>query len=63
MPFWSRQKGSPAYWVAVVKPGRVLFEVAGVSKDLAKEALCLASCKLPCKTREALLSRYEELIE
>ncbi|MCM1149226.1 MAG: 50S ribosomal protein L16 [Butyricicoccus sp.] len=44
-------KGSPEYWVAVVKPGRVLFEVAGVPEDVAREALRLASHKLPCKTK------------
>ena len=44
-------KGSPEFWVAVVKPGRILFEVAGVSDEDAKEALRLASHKLPCKTR------------
>ena len=44
-------KGSPEYWVAVVKPGRVLFEVAGVSEEVAHEALRLASYKLPCKTK------------
>ena len=44
-------KGSPEYWVAVVKPGRVLFEVAGVSEEVAYEALRLASYKLPCKTK------------
>ena len=44
-------KGSPEYWVAVVKPGRVLFEVAGVTEDVAHEALRLASYKLPCKTK------------
>ncbi len=44
-------KGSPEYWVAVVKPGRVLFEVAGVSEEVAREALRLASHKLPCKTK------------
>ena len=43
-------KGSPEYWVAVVKPGRVLFEIAGVSEEVAREALRLASHKLPCKT-------------
>ncbi len=42
-------KGSPEYWVAVVKPGRVLFEIAGVSEEVAREALRLASHKLPCK--------------
>ena len=44
-------KGSPEYWVAVVKPGRVLFEVGGVSEDVAREAIRLASYKLPCKTK------------
>ena len=44
-------KGSPEYWVAVVKPGRVMFEIAGVSEDLAREAMRLAAHKLPitCK--------------
>ncbi len=44
-------KGSPEYWVAVVKPGRVLFEIAGVPEDAAREAMRLASHKLPCKTK------------
>ncbi len=44
-------KGSPEYWVAVVKPGRVLFEVGGVSEEVAREAIRLASYKLPCKTK------------
>ena len=44
-------KGSPEYWVAVVKPGRVLFEVTGVSEEVAREALRLASHKLPLKTK------------
>lgn len=44
-------KGSPEFWVAVVKPGRILFEVAGVDEAAAREALRLASHKLPCKTR------------
>jgi len=44
-------KGSPEYWVAVVKPGRVMFEIAGVSEEIAKEALRLASHKLPIKTK------------
>ena len=43
-------KGSPEYWVAVVKPGRVLFEIAGVPEEVAREALRLASHKLPLKT-------------
>ncbi|MGI6036244.1 MAG: 50S ribosomal protein L16 [Limnochordia bacterium] len=44
-------KGSPEYWVAVVKPGRIMFEIAGVSEELAREALRLASHKLPIKTK------------
>ena len=44
-------KGSPEYWVAVVKPGRVMFEIAGVSEDLAREAMRLASHKLPIKCK------------
>ncbi len=44
-------KGAPEYWVAVVKPGRVLFELAGVPEEIAKEALRLAMHKLPVKTK------------
>lgn len=44
-------KGSVEYWVAVVKPGRVLFEVSGLTEEEAREALRLASHKLPCATR------------
>ena len=44
-------KGAPEYWVAVVKPGRVLFEISGVPEDVAKEALRLATHKLPCKCK------------
>ena len=44
-------KGSLEYWVAVVKPGRVLFEISGVPEDVAKEALRLATHKLPCKCK------------
>lgn len=51
-------KGSPEYWVAVVKPGRVMFEIAGVSEDVAREALRLASHKLPIKTK--IVARTEE---
>ena len=43
--------GSPEYWVAVVKPGRVMFEIAGVSEEVAREALRLASHKLPVKCK------------
>lgn len=44
-------KGSPEYWVAIVKPGRVMFELAGVNEDLAREALRLAAMKLPIKCK------------
>jgi len=44
-------KGAPEYWVAVVKPGRILFEMAGVPEEVAMEALRLASFKLPVRTR------------
>lgn len=44
-------KGNPEFWVAVVKPGRVLFELGGVSEDLAREAMRRAGHKLPVKTR------------
>ena len=51
-------KGNPEYWVAVVKPGRVMFEIAGVPEDVAREALRLASHKLPIKTK--VIARTEE---
>ncbi len=44
-------KGSPEYWVAVVKPGRILFEIAGVAEETAREAMRLAAYKLPIKTK------------
>ncbi|HFE63346.1 50S ribosomal protein L16 [candidate division KSB1 bacterium 4484_188] len=44
-------KGAPEYWVAVVKPGRIMFEIEGVPQDVAKEAMRLASHKLPIKTK------------
>lgn len=44
-------KGAPEYWVAVVKPGRVLFEVAGVAEEVAREAMRLAAHKLPMRTK------------
>ena len=53
-------KGSPEYWVAVVKPGRIMFEIAGVSEEIAREALRLAAHKLPVKCK--IVSR-EELAE
>ena len=51
-------KGSPEYWVAVVKPGRVLFEIAGVPEEAAREALRLAAHKLPLKTK--IITRQAE---
>lgn len=56
-------KGSPEYWVAVVKPGRVLFEIAGVSQADAREALRLAAHKLPCKTRFVVRDKEGEVNE
>ena len=44
-------KGSPEYWVAVVKPGRIMFEMSGVSEEIAREAMRLAGHKLPIKTK------------
>jgi large subunit ribosomal protein L16 len=44
-------KGLPEYWVAIVKPGRVMFEVGGIKEELAREALLLAAHKLPIKTK------------
>ena len=44
-------KGAPEYWVAVVKPGRIIYEINGVSEELAREALRLGAAKLPFKTR------------
>ncbi len=52
-------KGAPEFWVAVIKPGRVMFEVAGVGKDLASEALKLCSSKLPIKTKVVSRPDYE----
>jgi large subunit ribosomal protein L16 len=50
-------KGAPEYWVAVVKPGRILFEISGVREDLAKEALARAAFKLPLKSRFVIRDR------
>ena len=52
-------KGNPEEWVAVVKPGRILFELAGVPEEIAREAMTLASHKLPIKTR---FVKREELV-
>ena len=51
-------KGNPEYWVAVVKPGRILFEMAGISETVAREAMRLAAQKLPIKTK--FISREED---
>src|SRR5215212_5728584 len=50
-------KGNPELWVAVVKPGRVLFEIEGVTEDLAKQAFALASAKLPVKSKFVVRQR------
>jgi len=52
-------KGSPEFWVAVVKPGRVMFEAEGVSKEIASEAFRLAAKKLPIKTKFIVRPDYE----
>ena len=53
-------KGAPEYWVAVVKPGRVMFEIEGVSEEVAREALRLAAQKLPVQTK--FLRRENEVV-
>ena len=50
-------KGSPEYWIAVVKPGRVLFEMNGVAESVAREAMRLAAHKLPCRTMFVLKAK------
>jgi len=52
-------KGSPDKWVAVVKPGRVLFEIAGVAEDVAREAIRLAGHKLPIRTKAIVREGYD----
>ena len=54
-------KGSPEHWVAVIKPGRVMFELSGVPEDLAREAMTLAGMKLPIKTK--FVKREADLFE
>ena len=56
-------KGSPEYWVAVVKPGRVMFEMDGVSEEVAKEAMRLAMHKLPIKCKFVKKEQIEEVEE
>jgi large subunit ribosomal protein L16 len=53
-------KGTPEYWVAVVRPGRILYEMSGVNEELAKEAFRLASHKLPVATK--FVTRHEEAL-
>ena len=53
-------KGSPEFWVAVIKPGRILFEIAGVPEAVAREALRLGSHKLPCKTK--IVKKQDETV-
>jgi large subunit ribosomal protein L16 len=50
-------KGNPEYWVAVVKPGRILYEMEGMTEDVAREAFTLASAKLPIRTKFVMRSK------
>jgi large subunit ribosomal protein L16 len=52
-------KGTPEYWVAVIKPGRIIYEIKGVDKDIAREAMRIAGYKIPVKTR--IISTNEEV--
>ena len=56
-------KGAPAYWVSVVKPGRIMFEMNGVSEEIAREAIRLASMKLPIKCKFVMKEKDGESIE
>ena len=56
-------KGAPEYWVAVVKPGRIMFELAGVSEEIAREAMRLAAFKLPIKTKFIVKPQEEKSSE
>ena len=56
-------KGTPEYWVAVVKPGRVMFEMGGISEELAREAMRLAMHNLPIKCRFATREQLEKEVE
>ena len=56
-------KGNPEFWVAVVKPGRVMFEIGGIKEEVAKEALRLASYKLPCKVKIVSKTDLENKVE
>ncbi|MDY7021219.1 MAG: 50S ribosomal protein L16 [Cyanobacteriota bacterium] len=56
-------KGAPEFWVAVVKPGRIMFELAGVPEEIAREAMRLAAFKLPIKTKFLVKQKDEETSE
>lgn len=56
-------KGTPEYWIAVVKPGRIMFELAGISEEVAREAMRLASHKLPVKTKFVRRGEVGEVVE
>ena len=53
-------KGNPEFWVAVVKPGRIMFEIGGVTEEIAREAMRLADAKLPIKTKFITRSQPQE---
>jgi large subunit ribosomal protein L16 len=56
-------KGAPEYWVSVVKPGRIMFEMSGVSEETAKEAMRLAAMKLPIKSKIVMREKDGESVE
>ncbi|MDF9407548.1 MAG: 50S ribosomal protein L16 [Pelotomaculum sp. PtaB.Bin013] len=56
-------KGTPEYWIAVVKPGRIMFELAGITEEVAREAMRLASHKLPIKTKFVKRGEVGEVVE
>ena len=56
-------KGNPEFWVAVVKPGRVMFEIGGIKEEVAREALRLATHKLPCKVKIVSKADLETQVE
>ena len=56
-------KGNPEFWVAVVKPGRVMFEIGGVKEEVAREALRLATHKLPCGTKIVSKADLDKIVE
>lgn len=56
-------KGAPEYWVAVIKPGRIIFEIKGIPEETAKEAIRLAAAKLPIKTKFVTKQEAEEKLE